>query len=102
MNLYLLKANSFSLKVYHWGDIDLGGFRIFNSIKEIFPCLIPYRMDKETLEKNIDKAIEITDEGYIEELKKLLGDKDYEVFHPVLKVMVEKKIKLEQESLIIS
>ena len=59
-------------------------------------------MDKETLEKNIDKAIEITDEGYIEELKKLLGDKDYEVFHPVLKVMVEKKIKLEQESLIIS
>ena len=100
--LTLLKTNSFSLKVYHWGDIDLGGFRIFNSIKEIFPCLIPYRMDKETLEKNIDKAIEITDEGYIEELKKLLGDKDYEVFHPVLKVMVEKKIKLEQESLIIS
>jgi len=38
------------------GDIDLGGFRIFRSLKDVVPTVRPYLMDVETLMKHREQC----------------------------------------------
>ncbi len=96
--LSTLPAESFS----HWSDIDLGGFKIFNRLKsDIFPVLKPYKMDTETLSSNAQNAKKIEDGKYLEWLKQLLNDPSYSVFYSTIRYMLDKKVKLEQESLLL-
>lgn len=85
---------------YHWGDIDLGGFRIFNHLKK--KTGIPFKsmfMDRETLIRFRDSTMRIGDERYLEGLRKLLEDKDYKEFWDVVRYMLEEKVRLEQEGI---
>jgi len=87
---------------YHWSDIDLGGFKIFNRLKtNIISELHPLYMDVETLKNNEKFCIEIKSREYTEKLNALKMDKDYQIFHDVIMYMIEKGIRLEQENLIL-
>jgi hypothetical protein len=84
---------------FHWGDIDLGGIRIFQLLQSrFFPQLRPYRMDAETLLRYEAQAAPVSDE-YADRLRQALDDPRYAPWLPVLQVMLERRIRLEQESI---
>lgn len=87
---------------YHWGDIDVGGFRIFQRLREnIVSELKPYRMDTQCLEQYHDDTMKITSLSYFKALEKLSRDSNYACFHQVIAKMLEEKIRLEQEAMIL-
>ncbi len=86
-----------NLEFYHWGDIDYGGFRIFKHLKA--KTGIPFKplmMDENTYVKHYHKGHKF-ESNYERKLEKLLNDEDYIEFHPVIRLMLDKKIRLEQE-----
>lgn len=86
---------------FHWGDIDLGGFRIFETVKKVIPTLKPLLMDKGTLLRH--KAYcDYLEDSYARQLARLLEHKEYETFWPVIKVMLKEGIRMEQEALLVS
>lgn len=86
---------------YHWSDIDLGGFRLFNRLRtNIVPSVQPFFMDVETLQNNEAACMGIKTEGYLQMLASLLKNPDYSMFYEVIQYMIEKKVRLEQENLI--
>ncbi|MGI6224727.1 MAG: Wadjet anti-phage system protein JetD domain-containing protein [Peptococcales bacterium] len=89
------------LSFYHWGDIDMGGFRIFQVLKEIIPSLQPLFMDVNTVQE-FREYCEETNKGYNFQLKELLFKDAYQEFYPVITYLLENKIRLEQEALLIS
>lgn len=87
------------ITLYHWGDIDYGGIRIFEYIKEsIFPSLKPYQMDVQTYLKYVDKGLSFGGEQATK-LERLLLDPKYEAWYPVIKVLLEHGKRVEQESI---
>jgi len=82
----------------HWGDIDLGGFRIFRSLKDVVPTLEPHLMDVETLLKHREQCQKLS-KGYDKLLKGILGDKGFAEFHELVGVMLQESIRLEQEGI---
>lgn len=85
---------------YHWGDIDLGGFRIFAVLRRVVPELKPLNMDEATLIRFKDYSDELED-NYSKQLAKLLDKLEYEMFWPVVRLMLKEKIRLEQEALLV-
>ena len=85
------------VEFYHWGDMDLGGIRIFLFNKEkIFPKLKPYKMNRESfcqaveknagivLEEQKRKRFEEMDAGEVEELKKCILEYGVEIEQEML------------------
>ena len=83
----------------HWGDMDLGGIRIFlYNQKRLFPKLKPYRMDGDAyadalaagagipLEKEKKENLQKLDAGCLGELKELI---------------LENKMEIEQEAIML-
>lgn len=81
----------------HWGDMDLGGIRIFQFNRQnLFPQLKPYRMDKKIfaqalksgagipLEDKKRKALEKLDAGLLEELKESILTSGMEIEQEML------------------
>lgn len=86
------------VEFYHWGDIDYGGFCIFEKLKsQVIRDLQPLNMDIETLSNHI-KFCDKIDNDYKCKLKSLLLRDEYLVFHNLIQFMVQKGIKLEQEA----
>ena len=86
----------------HWGDIDVGGFRMFVRLKgQIVPELMPYRMDRASLETYQDQAMEITSAAYLKTLERIENNPEYEMFHKVIRLMRRNRIRLEQEQMIV-
>lgn len=97
--LYEYKKNYHpETRFLHWGDIDLGGFRIYRSLKDVVPVIRPYLMDQETLLRNRDQCQELS-KGYAILLKGLLEDEGYWEFHKVIEIMIRENLRLEQEGL---
>lgn len=92
-------AEKSSCKISHWSDIDLGGFRIFQILKnEIFPKAEPFRMDLETLKKYKERCLPLGGEKYREKLEKCLSDSEYLCFREVISYMLKENVRLEQEA----
>lgn len=87
-------------EVYHWGDIDLGGFRILNQIKKIWAKAVPWKMDIETLERYTDQT-KIVGKEYIQKVKAALLREEYQDYRDVLKRIIDTQRILEQESQIL-
>lgn len=84
--------------IYHWGDIDLGGIKIFMQIKsEICPRILPKNMDRETLLTMLPYAIPFSQQ-YEKKLQTSLQDPSLESFHDLINAMLEYKVRLEQEA----
>lgn len=89
--------NSSDIDFYHWGDIDIGGFRIWKHL--VSKTNIPfktYMMNKDTLIEYENYAKELTDRDK-KSLKLLIEDDFYKDYRDLFKYMIEKSIKLEQE-----
>lgn len=83
---------------YFWGDIDLGGFKMFCRLKKnIIPDLQPLNMDKTAFVRLCEHGV-FKGEQYIQKVKALLDDKDYEQFYEIINLIAEKKIIVEQEA----
>lgn len=104
--IYLYEQNR-EKKYMHFGDIDAGGFYIYEHLKS--KTGIPFRtlhMDMETLKKHSSQTKTLTqpDKRRIESLLKKLDDKHKESmtdgdYRDVLQYMLENNCKLEQEAL---
>jgi len=81
-------------KFYHFGDIDAGGFYIFEHLKRQTGVEFqPYKMDVETLKEHQNYLKNLTDNDR-DRLKRL---KDGQ-FRDVIDYMLENNCKLEQEA----
>lgn len=83
---------------YHWSDIDIGGFRIFNRLKtNIIPGLKPLLMDKAAFLSK--KQYWITfNQKYGSVLEAMLGKNEFFEFHDLISIMLEVRSRLEQEA----
>lgn len=81
---------------YHWGDIDLGGFRMHKRLKEIFPEVQSYMMDADSYRKYVRSGLDRSD-AYIQKVAKLANDVEYSEFKDVIHLIIENKKTIEQE-----
>lgn len=92
-----------NIEFYHWGDIDFGGINIYRHIKRyIFPNLKPLNMNLQTIKNNLDFCEKIKSETYINKLKELLNDNCIVEMHEVINFIINNRVSLEQECLIIN
>lgn len=88
-----------NIEYLHFGDIDAGGFVIYNNLlKSTQIPFKPYQMGIEQLKTQFNYAKPLTeyDKKRLGELKKKV---EYSVFAEVIDFMLENSIKLEQEAL---
>lgn len=82
----------------HWGDIDLGGFRIFAHLRRRTGLpLRPLLMDRETYLAHAARGLSF-DDGYARRLAGLLGGAEYTPFHEVIGEMLRLRRRVEQEA----
>lgn len=84
---------------YHFGDIDAGGFSIFNNLVQATDIrFIPYKMGIAELEscKQSVKPLTANDRTRLERMR---SDADFSVFAEVIDYMLLNDVKLEQEAL---
>ncbi len=82
----------------HWGDMDLGGIRIFlYNQRKLFPELKPYQMDKKAYEHSVEagEGIPIEDDKK-EKLRKM----DAGCLEELKNCILEYRMEIEQESLL--
>lgn len=85
-------------RFFHWGDIDLGGIRIFLHLKNTIPELRPYNMDSKTMKKYLQYA----DDFVHEYGAKLVRYKESGVleFIELIEIMLKSRRRLEQEAIL--
>jgi hypothetical protein len=89
------------VQFFHWGDIDLGGFRMFHRLKSnIIPELKPLLMNKEALLAKKDYWLSL-DKKYRGELEKLFAQDDYALFYEVIEEMLKNNCRVEQEAFLV-
>jgi len=94
------RDNKRQVEFIHWGDLDWGGLRIHQLLREkAIPTLRPLYMDAKTLlaYKNMGESLS---SSYRNKLIKQRQSSQYEVFHSLIDLMLELNIKLEQEALL--
>lgn len=97
----LIKAVDDNIKVYFWGDIDLGGFNMFVRLKEnIILNLQPLNMGLEEYKKYLYSGLE-KNEDYLGILKGLLNDEKYRPFYDVIENIILNRKTIEQENFLI-
>ncbi len=103
MAINLLKkinSNLSSIKFNHFGDIDLGGFKIFNYLCEQTNILFnTIHMDIDTLKKYKNKLTRVKDKSYYQELNSLKYLKYVARYSDVIDYMIENEVILEEEIL---
>ncbi|MFI3200973.1 MAG: DUF2220 family protein [Eubacteriales bacterium] len=102
--LKLLYAQNKDKQYMHFGDIDAGGFYIYNHLirKTQIPFTL-YKMDIRVLEEHKAYWKSLSDNDY-KRLKRLLMDQDNRIvgedYSEVIKYMIENNCKLEQEAIL--
>lgn len=81
---------------YHWSDIDLGGARIYKSIKETISGLKPILMNHDVLSRYKGDAVPVTSE-YLAKVSRMQETETDAYVNEVLDVVLEYKATLEQE-----
>ena len=104
--LYKLKdfihKSNHSVEIYHWGDIDYGGILIFEHLRRnYFSNLKSLFMDEYTYNKYLKYGMHFSSE-YAIKLTSLLKDDSYGLWHKLIEALLENKIRLEQEGLVIN
>lgn len=103
----MLYSRNMSLDFYHFGDIDAGGFYIYEHLRKYTG--IPFKilnMDKDTVQKYIRYTKPLT-QNDLHRLNKLItkyesgeyNNPDSEVIIDTLKYLISNGVKLEQEAI---
>lgn len=100
ISAFIETQNLLSLEgIYHWGDIDYGGIRIFEYLKEnFFPSLRPYRMDVVTYLDYVTTGLSFGEEQCLK-LEQLLTLPGYETWYSVIRELLRHRKRVEQESI---
>jgi len=86
------------VRFYHWGDLDVGGFRIFSRLKtNLIPELQPLLMDEAAFLSKSRYWISF-DEKYGAVLEGMLARDEFSEFAAVIAAMLKVRSKLEQEA----
>jgi hypothetical protein len=95
----LLRLIPDSTPIYHWSDLDYGGFNILSQLRRLVSERIqPYRMDIATLNENYSRSRPLTAADK-SNLKKLLLRPELRDVRPVIEHLLKRGVKLEQEGI---
>lgn len=87
------------LECYHFGDIDAGGFMIYNNlVSSTGISFKPYKMGIAELVAHQDNLKTLTENDRVR-LTNMQSKNEYAIFHEVITYMLENNVKLEQEIL---
>lgn len=84
---------------YFWGDMDLGGIRMFYQLKEVVPELKPYGMDEKAWWKYKDGGLRHKDD-YWKKVEDTRKKGLYPEFTWLLDAMLKERVTVEQEAFI--
>ena len=85
------------VEVSFWADIDLGGFRMFEQLRQIFPQLVPMRMSAEDVEAHRANGLK-RDAAYLGQLKAALDAGAFPLFQAAGEAILEYGVSIEQEA----
>lgn len=85
--------------VYFWGDIDLGGFMMFERLKQRIPSLKPYAMGVDEVEAFKESGLH-REEAYLNKVKLALDQETFPLFSEVLEKILAYQVTIEQEVLL--
>ncbi len=92
------KKNNRRVSFYHWGDLDYGGITIWQSLVEKTGISFqPLFMDEDTYLKHLAYGQPI-DDSYCCKLARLLENPALKIFHALIRLMLEYKVRIEQEA----
>lgn len=84
--------------VYHWGDMDVGGIRIFEYIRsKFFAQARPLGMNEEAFLQYAPSGLDIS-AAYAGTIEEMLDDGSFERWHRLLGLMLQTGKRVEQES----
>jgi len=99
---HLLRRLPPEMPLHVWADLDYGGFNILVQLRgHVNARALPYRMDIETLETHARWARPLTAND-VRNLKRLLHSAVIADIHPVIEHMLRRRLKLEQEAVVLS
>lgn len=84
--------------LYHWGDLDYGGFAILSYLRQLMPCpVIAHQMDLAAIQQP-DIPTKPLNQIDRRNLGRLLHDVQLVDNYPVIEALLVRNIKIEQES----
>lgn len=83
--------------VAFWGDIDLGGFQMYDQLQSVFQAIQPMRMSAQEYEEYKDYGLRRKKE-YLNHLKRYSELGRYQAFQDVIPMILEFGVTIEQES----
>jgi DNA topoisomerase VI subunit A len=91
----------YQIEVFHTGDIDYGGIRIYEYLRcHFFKDLRPYLMDVATYEANLDLGTGFSLD-YAKQLAALLQRVEYMGWKSLIESMLKHGKRLEQEAILL-
>ncbi|MCG2788114.1 MAG: DUF2220 domain-containing protein [Anaerolineae bacterium] len=95
----LLRLIPDATPIYHWSDLDYGGFNILSQLRRLVrPDIQPYRMDVATLDANYPRSRPLTASDQTN-LKKLRIRPELKDMREVIAHILQRGVKLEQEGI---
>ena len=79
-----------------WGDIDLGGFQMFERLRGLIPALMPMRMGAEEVERYHVHGLERSEE-YCQRLQEVLTAGAFPMFETSIRSILKYRVTIEQE-----
>ena len=89
-----------NVNVSFWADIDLGGFRMFEQLQQIFPGLEPMRMSVEDVEVHRANGLK-RDTAYLSKLRAALDAGEFPLFQAAGEAILEYGVSIEQEAFLV-
>jgi hypothetical protein len=85
------------IQVVFWGDIDLGGFQMFERLQMIFPHLSPMRMSEEDVVAHHVNGLK-RPEYYLDQVRAAVDCGKYPCFRTAMEKILEYGVTIEQET----
>lgn len=82
-----------------WADIDMGGFRMFEQLRQIFPDLIPVRMSEREVERYHAHGLSRSAE-YLKTLRDAMNENRFPLFSDAIRAILQYGVTIEQEVMI--
>lgn len=92
----MAKSITSDMNVYFWGDIDLGGFQMFDQLQQIIPQVLPMRMSENDVREHYKSGLSRSDD-YFNRLLSLSQDGCFPLFSEVIQLLIHYKVTIEQE-----